>query len=239
MCHRGSERLLRSSSRLAALTERVGMPEVLAMLVGICLLAGWAYVVTHSDTLTQPVGDGDTRASPLDSPLDWPQAHQETYPAHAARNGADLEEGEVSTLKGAAGSGRAGAGLARGFSGSGTGAAAAVGAVNEGLGSRSVGGERQGRSGRQGGRGPGDWADEHGLQRGAAQGGLRVLGKPQDSHGVREGSRVSGEWADEHGLQRGTGALPAPPLQDLLITVHAISFLTADRGVVTQAGPFI
>lgn len=213
MCHRGSERLLRSSSWLAALTERVGMPEVLAMLVGICLLAGWAYVVTHSDALTQPVGEGDARASTLDSSLDWPQATQETYPAHGARAGEGLEEGEVGTMGSAAGKGRAGAGLARGSRGSSAGAAAAVGAVNEDLGSRSVGSDRQGRSGRQGGRGPGDWADEDGLQRRAAQGRFADMSKTQDSRGGREGGRVSGEWADEHGLQRGTGAHPAPPLQ--------------------------
>ena len=214
LCHRGSERLLRSSSRLAALTERVGMPEVLATLVGICLLAGWAYVVTHSDALTQPVSEEIARASTLDSALAWPQATQETYPALGARRGEDLEEGEVSTVESAAGNGRAGAGVASGSRGGSAGAAAAAGAVSEGLGSGSVGGERQGRSGRQGGRGPGDWADEYGLQRSAALSGFKDLGKRQDSRGGREGGRVSGDWADEHGLQRGTGALSLPPLQD-------------------------
>ena len=181
------------------------------MLVGICLLAGWAYVVTHSDALTQPAGEGKARASTLDSELDWPQATQETYPAHGTRVGGGLEAGEVSTVESAAGIGRAGAGLARGSRGGSAGAAAAVGAASEGLRSGGVGGERQGRSGRQGGRGPGD-ADEYGLQRDAALGGFRDMAKPQDSHGGREGSRVSDEWADEHGLQRGTGALPCPAL---------------------------
>ena len=210
MCHRGSERLLRSNSRLAALTERVGMPEALAMLVGICLLAGWAYVVTHSDALTEPVSEEVARASSLDSALAWPQATQATYPALGARRGEDLEEGEVSTVESAAGNGGAGAGVASGSRGGGAGAAAAAGAVSEGVGSGSVSGERPGRSGRQGGRGPG----EYGLQRSAALAGFTDLGKRQDSRGGREGGRVSGDWADEHGLQRGTGALSLPPVQD-------------------------
>ena len=185
------------------------------MLVGICLLAGWAYVVMHSDALTQPIGDDDARSSPVDSPVDWPQATQETNPAYGARAGVDREEGESSTLGGAAGTGGASAGTARGSRGNSAGAAAAAGAVGEGLGFRDVASDRRTRSGRQGGHMSGGWGDEYGLQRGAGQEGFRDMGRSQGSRSGRGGGRVSGDWADEHKFQRGTGALPPPHMHVL------------------------
>jgi hypothetical protein len=40
-----------SAPRFGALTERLGLAEVLAGLVGILLLASWAFIVTHPDAL--------------------------------------------------------------------------------------------------------------------------------------------------------------------------------------------
>jgi len=87
-----------SAPRFGALTERLGLAEVLAGLVGILLLASWAFIVTHPDVLRTSSPRGLRR------------------PAEAAIPDLDAADADAFGLEadGAGGGGRGGGGAERG-----------------------------------------------------------------------------------------------------------------------------